>query len=374
MRYVRITLIISIKYKCHLHFNLRFLSQNIVPKGVKLNIKQFQSFKEKQIICKTHRSILNNWVRNCNRIIKDLKSQINKIKANVKNLCNNRDFIDISNLIIKSKEKVLKITKNWQIKKFNYLQRTPRYRNTPVPDIIRKKWVINLSSKPLMDGEQSLLQKGPRFTVSSSKVPLTKYIAATKRICDELGENTVGKDCTDIYHKTKEVLQHFKDKKGHTCNITKEEQEAIKTLREDTSQVVLTADKGVALVVMDKNQYIDKCMALLDDTKVYKPCRDTTKKLHRDVQETLWQLNRDHGSSRLSWWSKNYHNKLLPTGNSSPAPRFYGLPKIHKANCPMWPIVSACGMVTYQLAKFLTKDPQKVYRDYPYICQGQQVF
>ena len=48
------------KYKCHLHFNLRCLSQNIVPKGVKLNIKQFQSFKEKQIICKTHRSILNS--------------------------------------------------------------------------------------------------------------------------------------------------------------------------------------------------------------------------------------------------------------------------------------------------------------------------
>ena len=27
--------------------------------------------------------------------------------------------------------------------------------------------------------------------------------------------------------------------------------------------------------------------------------------------------------------------QLLPTGNTSPAPRFYGLPKIHKANCPM---------------------------------------
>ena len=81
----------------------------------------------------------------------------------------------------------------------------------------------------------------------------------------------------NIYHKTKEVLQHSKDKKGHTHNITKEEWEAIKTLREDTSRVILTADKGVALVVMDKSQYIDKCMALLDDTKVYKPCRDTTK-------------------------------------------------------------------------------------------------
>ena len=213
--------------------------------------------------------------------------QINKIKTSIKSKCNSKDFIDVSNIICKSKEKVFKITKSCQIKKFTYLQRQPRYRNTPVPDIIRKKWVINLSSKPLSDGEQSLLQKGPKFAVSSSKVPLTEYITVTKGICDELSENTVGKDCTEVYQKTKEVLQHFKEKKGHTHNTTKEEWEAIKTLREDSSNVVLTVDKGVALVVMDKSQYIDKCMGLLNDTKVYKPCKDTTKKLHRDVQESL---------------------------------------------------------------------------------------
>ena len=162
----------------------------------------------------------------------------------------------------------------------------------------------------------------------------------------------------EIYQKTKEIQQHHKNKKGYTCNITKKE-EAIKTLGEDASCMVLTADKGVALVVMDKSQYVDECMALLDDTKVYKPCRDTTKKLHRDVQEALWQLNRDHGTSRLSWWSIQYYNKLLLTGNSSPAPRFYGLPKIYKANCPMKPIVSTCGTATYHLAKFLTRILQK---------------
>ena len=30
---------------------------------------------------------------------------------------------------------------------------------------------------------------------------------------------------------------------------------------------------------MDKNQYIDKYIALLNDTKVYKPCKNTTKKI-----------------------------------------------------------------------------------------------
>ena len=87
-------------------------------------------------------------------------------------------------------------------------------------------------------------RRGPKFAVSSSKVPLTEYIAVTKRICDELSENTVGRDCTEIYQKTKDVLQHFKEKKGPTCNTTKEEWEAIKTLKEDPSRVVLNSGQG----------------------------------------------------------------------------------------------------------------------------------
>ena len=100
------------RHKCHLHFNLRCLSQNTVPKGVKLNIKQFSTFQECKIICKTHRSILNSRVRYCNRIIKKLESHINKIKSNIKNKFNNRDFKDIVDVIYKSKEKVFKVTKN----------------------------------------------------------------------------------------------------------------------------------------------------------------------------------------------------------------------------------------------------------------------
>ena len=107
------------RYKGHLHFNLRCLSQNIVPKGVKLKLKQFNSFQEKQILCKTHRSILNSQVRQCNKIIKDLKSQITIIINRVKCKSSNKDFNNISNLITKSKEKVFKTTKHNQIKKIS---------------------------------------------------------------------------------------------------------------------------------------------------------------------------------------------------------------------------------------------------------------
>ena len=77
--------------------------------------------------------------------------------------------------------------------------------------------VLHLKEQPylcLASGSSICSQNRWLFAVSSSKVPLTKYIAVTKRICDELSKNTVGKDCTEIYQKTKEVLQHFKERRG----------------------------------------------------------------------------------------------------------------------------------------------------------------
>ena len=114
-------------------------------------------------------------------------------------------------------------------------------------------------------------------------MPVTEYIAVTKQICDRLGENTDEVDCSEYYQKTKDPLQDYKGKPASHPNISKMESEAIKTLKEDNTRVLLTINKGVAMVVMDKSSYIDKCMALLQDTNVYQPCRDLTGQIHRQV-------------------------------------------------------------------------------------------
>ena len=54
------------------------------------------------------------------------------------------------------------------------------------------------------------LQRGPKFAVTTPKVPFTEYIAVTKQICDRLGENTEGVDCSKYYQKTKDLLQDYK--------------------------------------------------------------------------------------------------------------------------------------------------------------------
>ena len=62
--------------------------------------------------------------------------------------------------------------------------------------------------------------------------------------------------------------------------ISWEESKVIKELKDDQSRVVLTADKGMALVVMDREDYTDKVHLLMSGTNMYRPItNDSTNKL-----------------------------------------------------------------------------------------------
>ena len=78
--------------------------------------------------------------------------------------------------------------------------------------------------------------------------------------------------------------------------------------------------KEVALVVMDKDTYIEKCMTLLNDHNLYQECRDLTKTSHNMVIKQLTNLKINLGLE-----FKNMYPKLYPTGDNSPPARFYGL-------------------------------------------------
>ena len=62
---------------------------------------------------------------------------------------------------------------------------------------------------------------------------------------------------------------------------------------------------------------------------------------------TLRQLKRETGLE------DHIYKYMYPTGCSSP--KFYGLPKIHKANTPLRPIVSSSGSVIYGVVNVFAK-------------------
>ncbi len=80
-------------------------------------------------------------------------------------------------------------------------------------NIDRSNWVINLSKKPLTNAERSLLEKGPKFAIEH-------------------------------------VPQHK--------NINNEESQALRNLKKDATRIIMKADKGNSLVVLDRSDYDSK--------------------------------------------------------------------------------------------------------------------
>ena len=103
-------------------------------------------------------------------------------------------------------------------------------------------------------------------------------------------------------------LVYFSWSAGVSCR-TLEECKAIKEPKEDHSWMVLTADKGIAMVVMDKEDYRDKALSLLADYNVI--TKDPTTKLKNKLAQLLRDIRNQGGLSGCSY-RKVYPTSAVP--------------------------------------------------------------
>ena len=85
---------------------------------------------------------------------------------------------------------------------------------------------------------------------------------------------------------------------------------------------------------------------MVGDTNTYTILsKDPTHKYKNRMINILRKWKRNGSISDKLYW------KLYP--ESEEPPKLYGTPKIHKNNTPLRPIVSSCGSITYNAAKYL---------------------
>ena len=111
--------------------------------------------------------------------------------------------------------------------------------------------------------------------------------------------------------------------------------------------MVFTADKGVSMVVMDKEDYNNKSEELLQSTTYKVLTTDPTTKYKNKLISLLKSIKAEGGIN------KSTYKRLYPTG--AVTPKYYGLPKVHKKDISLRPIVSSIGSVTYETAKELSR-------------------
>ena len=124
-------------------------------------------------------------------------------------------------------------------------------------------------------------------------------------------------------------------------NLMRVEQRALKQLKHDNDIVILPADKGHVTVVMDKTDYNHKMDTLVNETQCHHFNANSTAKCSLCMTKAnMIDLQTDY---------------RLRSSVGRPLKLQYGVPKLHKPQIPMRPIVSFSSWVayTYELSKHL---------------------
>ncbi|CAG2193816.1 unnamed protein product [Mytilus edulis] len=208
--------------------------------------------------------------------------------------------------------------------------------------------IINLSHRKLQLREINLLKRGLKFTPTPNedKTQLGADIDEFGRrlrinyiFCKDNEENEEEENKPLVRNKSDWIPRPTKDKdleetiktlktnsltsnKNVKDNLTREEKTALQNLKSDKSIIIKEADKGNAVVIMDREYYRDSILNMLQDEMSYEV---TDKKLDRQTSTMIKKLLKKHETELFKEEIDYISNSKFSESY------FYGLPKIHKS-------------------------------------------
>ena len=243
--------------------------------------------------------------------------------------------------------------------------------------------IVNLTSFELTDQEKALLARGLKFIPTpnpvekaplwtglhefSRKIKLSHFFQgkqSNKQSFTRLFKEKSSWEPNDklLPPEIVEEIDKLKVKIGRLqvlserTNISQDELDALKYLQNRQDLVFKKADKGNAIVIMERQWYIQEALRQLGNTEYYQKIDEPIYPSTSDrINEIIDDL------CRHRWLDLKQANYLRPTEDAKPR-TFYLLPKIHK-NMAKWtipnhmppgrPIISDCSSDTYRISELI---------------------
>ena len=330
-------------WRNHRQFNLRCLHGNVFPTSIRLS-SEVKGKAAGNILRKAEKKLLEIRIRQCTFTAKKLAIEYENLEAEICTKITGPLQLRIKDFLAQSKSKHCETVKKSQREKFDKLitkKQLIESNDRADSQKLQERWVHNKSSKTFDTTTTNLLRRGLNFAITPQKIPVEDIVTSTELACRNLDLETAAS-------LRSEVARSVKRRRNLKPNVSKEEITALQDLKKDRTIIVLPADKGKATVVLNKSDYEDKINGILSDTKTYEPLKkDPTTTIKNKLINILKPWKKE-GSI-----SKPLCRQLYPTTDQ--APKFYGLPKIHKPEMPLRPIVSGIGSITEGCAKHLSK-------------------
>ena len=213
--------------------------------------------------------------------------------------------------------------------------------------------IFNHSNITLNNQQKAILALGLDYSIPPQNINKPKHYFSFEYIITTLKNDTpykttkeeVFKAISDIanwsyktYKKWKHVIPKHSIKK-HLGNLFK-----------NPNLIITRPDKGKGVVILNKKDYIEKVEKIINDTTKFKN-RENLEPI-KLMQQLMLKLNNflQHLLKKSIITQKTY--KDLYASHGSPG-ILYGLPKIHKPNIPIRPIISSIGSFNRKLAQYL---------------------
>ena len=274
------------------------------------------------------------------RVIRKAEGDLARLKNELRSLTTDERFKRIDVWSEELAQRTFLESKERQRKKLSCLleEKEAKQGHDSVHRLEMNKVVVNMSDRPLTKPEESILALGLNFIPVPTSIPEKTIIAETEAVARSLEDE----DAAKLRSAVQSCLNNPKLPKS---NLTKCQMLALQQLEKDKNIVILPADKGNATVVLNKDDYNQKMNDLLKDASYKRLRNNPTTKVEKKVADALKEVENKGGLSTSQ-------RKSLTNKYSTP-PQLYGLPKIHKKDTPLRPIVSSIDSPTYKLAKHL---------------------
>ena len=312
----------------------KWIVARIYKSKIKYNSKVEKMFLKSEIA--TNMEVINTL-----KEIMDNKSKYLKVKLQSKHYDEFQQYI---------REIIHKQTNKLDVKNEKNINRLVRLKFGS----LRKQNIVNLSSYKLDDKEEFALSFGQNFSVPPKKVNREEvYLGFEKYFKQVISHKPRNLNVAADFKANITALAHNYCKiipNDNSLINTREIVEAVRKLKSNDSITITKPDKGSGIVIMNKNDYMDKMKTILEDESKFIKLGpvsdfDNILKIEKKINAVFKRLV---SSEELS---QAIVDDLKPVG--SMRPRLYGLPKLHKPDKPLRPILSMINSPQHGLAKFL---------------------
>ena len=344
----------DLHYKCHkLKLDIEFLElclcHNLYPKflNFKVYCKQFRNTSEYK---SWQKKLLLREIKLQNRKLKSTEDIYNTDYTKFKETLSFLDFTFCYFKIVKrtrhniNRVRIIhnKKLESIGIQKINY----------------NDKCIFNQSNRILTCRETEVLSLGLDFCIPYFKPNYLSHHLQFHKLLQQ-----VDKFSNDnlIFNNT---IDNVKNRINNACNslfknahrfknnvrsliFKKTDIDLLNNLKSDPSIVITKPDKGRGIVILDRITFESKVDNILSDTNTFKPIHGDLFSLTIKLEDRFNRILRTIKSNI----GDNLYRNLYASGTRPGI--LYCLPKIHKVNTPLRPIISSINTAGYKIAKFI---------------------